>query len=107
MTLSEFRKKRVDYKIRIKHSKIKKNECSFYIKENGKFYKCDRKLCGGIVRCNCLCTTHFWRLKLDNLRRIEKGIDIPNSFDMLKIGRRARNLCVKEIKKPRNKRKNI
>ena len=38
----------------------------------------------GIARGKMLCPTHFNAIQKDNIRRFNKGMDIPNDFSFLK-----------------------
>jgi hypothetical protein len=62
-------------------NKIEKERIPF--KKN----KCEYPACKGypvgLVRTKEVCKEHFNELKIDNQKRINRGIDIPNSFETL------------------------
>lgn len=46
--------------------------------------KCDCQEVKGIARGRFLCHKHFKTIQWDNIRRINKGIDIPDTLKFLK-----------------------
>jgi hypothetical protein len=69
-----------------------KKRCEFELIEDGITWKCKNESCGAIMRCRDVCTTHEKRLFDDNKRRHVKGIDIPNSCEVLKGDKTSLNL---------------
>lgn len=80
-------------------------KCQFYIKgDDGKCLRCSRQANGSILRCEDVCITHANLLKKDNLKRVDEGIDIPNSFDVIiKMTSKYTRYCTEEIQEPEQK----
>jgi hypothetical protein len=77
------------------------NRCQFEIVLDGKLLKCTNNQGGGICRTKSLCRTHYSFLKRDNLRRANKEIDIPLSFEsIIKVSPLVKRLCKEEVKTP-------
>lgn len=74
-------------------------DCQFYIvDDNGNYLGCSKKSCGGIARRKDLCKTHYSITKRDNIRRTEKGLEIPINCDLIiNLSESARLLCTKRL----------
>lgn len=46
--------------------------------------KCDCKEVVGIARCKLLCLSHYKEIVKDNIRRFNKGQDIPKDLSFIK-----------------------
>ena len=80
-------------------------KCQFYIKgANGECLKCTRQANGSILRCEDVCISHANLIKKDNLKRVEEGIDIPNSFEVIiKLTSKYTRYCTEKIQEPKAK----
>lgn len=60
--------------------------CEFEYRENDGeteyLYTCDKEV-RGIIRTKAVCTKHFKKLRIDNSRRVSKGLPIPNDTRMV------------------------
>jgi len=70
--------------------------CEYEFVEDGITWRCKNETSGAIMRCKDVCGTHKTRLYEDNKRRHNKGIDIPNSFEMLKPDKSTLRLLVND-----------
>lgn len=78
--------------------------CEFFTDIKGKTMKCTCENPKYMIRCSCVCATHYYSLLRDNKKRNKQGIKIPNSFETLRSPFKSEiTTCNKEIEKPKDK----